>query len=138
MSKYTDEERQAILDAARNTLKRGFQHSPERRAANEVERLLTPEPVRPERKLDTAPVDWELRIQQAIAAEHALIMEVLVETLAEVRIMFMDEIEQDYAKQFNMVRLDIDALRHEIMKFAGAGVIELPSNFTIRGSSLGA
>jgi hypothetical protein len=26
-----------------------------------------------------------------------------------------------------MVRLDIDALRHEIRKFAGAGVIELPS-----------
>jgi hypothetical protein len=26
-----------------------------------------------------------------------------------------------------MVRLDVDALRHEIRKFAGAGVIELPS-----------
>jgi hypothetical protein len=127
MRKYTDEERQIILDTARNTLKCGFQHSPERAAANEVERLLTPEPVKPERKLDTAPVDWDLRIQQAIAAEHAYMVEVLVEALTEVRAMFMDEIEKAYGDNFNMMRLDIDALRHEIRKFAGAGVIELPS-----------
>ena len=37
------------------------------------------------------------------------------------------EINSAYARQFNMVKLDIDALRHEIRKFAGAGVLELPS-----------
>jgi hypothetical protein len=36
----------------------------------------------------------------------------------------MDEIEQAYGKNFNMARLDIDALRHETRKFAGAGGIE--------------
>jgi hypothetical protein len=51
-------------------------------------------------------------------------LEVLAELMAEVR---LDEIEKAYDKNFNMVRLDIDALRHEIRKFAGAGVIELPS-----------
>jgi hypothetical protein len=35
--------------------------------------------------------------------------------------------ETAYGKQRNILRLDIDALRHEIRKFAGAGVIELPS-----------
>jgi hypothetical protein len=47
-------------------------------------------------------------------------LEVLAELIAEVRARFMDEIEKAYAKQF-------DALRHEIRKFAGAGVIELSS-----------
>ena len=54
-------------------------------------------------------------------------LELLAELLAEVRARFMDEIEQAYDKNFNMFHLDIDALRHEIRKFAGAGVIELPS-----------
>ena len=38
-----------------------------------------------------------------------------------------EEINSAYARQFNMVKLDLDALRHEIRKFAGAGVLELPS-----------
>jgi hypothetical protein len=54
-------------------------------------------------------------------------LEVLAELLAEVRARFMDDIEKAYGKNFNMVRLDIDALRHEIRKLAGTGVIELPS-----------
>ena len=54
-------------------------------------------------------------------------LEVLSELIAEVRARFMEEIEAAYGKNFNMVRLDIDALRHEIRKFTGAGVIELPS-----------
>jgi hypothetical protein len=53
-------------------------------------------------------------------------LEVLAQLIAEVRARFMDEIEKAYGKNFNIVRLDIDALRHEIRKFAGAGVIELP------------
>jgi hypothetical protein len=56
-------------------------------------------------------------------------LEVLAELIAEMRARFMDEIEQAYAKNFNMLRLDIDALRHEIRKFAGTGAIELPSFF---------
>jgi hypothetical protein len=83
--------------------------------------------VKPERKLHTTPVDWEPRVQQAVAAERAYVLEVLAELIAEVRARFMDEIEKAYGNNFNMVRLDIDALRHEIRKFAGAGVIELPS-----------
>ena len=39
----------------------------------------------------------------------------------------MDEIEKAYGKNFNIVRLDLDALKHEIRKYAGVGVIELPS-----------
>jgi hypothetical protein len=67
-----------------------------------------------------------LRIQQAVAAERSYMLEVLAELIAEVRARFMDELEKAYDKNFNMVRLDIDALRHEIRKFASAGVIELP------------
>ena len=92
-------------------MKHGYQCSPERAASNEVGRFLIPEPVKPERKLDTAPVDWEPRIQQTVAAERAYMLEVLAEVIGEVRARFMDEIEQAYAKNFNMVRLDIDALR---------------------------
>jgi uncharacterized sporulation protein YeaH/YhbH (DUF444 family) len=40
---------------------------------------------------------------------------------------FIDEIEQAYGRQLAIVRLDLDALKHEIRKYAGVGVIELPS-----------
>jgi hypothetical protein len=73
-------------------------------------------------------VDWELRIQQAVASERAdLFEQFLPELIAQFHDQIAEEIEQAYAKQFNIVRLDIDALRHEIRKFAGAGVIELSS-----------
>jgi hypothetical protein len=39
----------------------------------------------------------------------------------------MDEIEQAYGRQLAIVRLDLDALKHEIRKYAGVGVVELPS-----------
>jgi hypothetical protein len=58
---------------------------------------------------------------------RAYMLEVLAELIAEVRARFIDEIGQAYGRQLAIVRLDIDALRHEIRKFAGAGVIELPS-----------
>ena len=54
-------------------------------------------------------------------------LEVLAELMAEVRARFVDEIEKAHGSNFKLVRLDIDALRHEIRKFAGAGVMELPS-----------
>ena len=38
-----------------------------------------------------------------------------------------EEINSAYARQFNMVKLDIDALRHEIRKFARAGVLSCPA-----------
>jgi hypothetical protein len=62
-----------------------------------------------------------------IAAERAYMLEVLAKLLAEVRARLMDEVDQAYGPNFNMVRLDLDALKHEIRKFTGAGVIELPS-----------
>ena len=38
-----------------------------------------------------------------------------------------DEIEKANGKNFNMLSLDVDGLRHEVRKFGGAGVIEMPS-----------
>ena len=61
---------------------------------------------------------------KCVVAERAYMLEVLAEFIAEVRARFMEEIEAAYGKNFNMVRLDFDALLHEIRKFAGAGVIE--------------
>jgi hypothetical protein len=92
-----------------------------------------PEPPPRPRKLDTAPapapvpVDWvAARIAQAVADERAFIFEVVAQFVTQMRNELVDEIEQAYGRQFNMVRLDLDALRHEIRKFAGVGVLELP------------
>jgi hypothetical protein len=75
-------------------------------------------------------VDWGLRNQQAVAAERAYLFEqFLPELIAQFHDQNTEEIEQAYAKQFNMVCLDIDGLRHEIRRITGSGVIELPSSF---------
>jgi hypothetical protein len=155
MSKYTDEERREILDKARNTLKRGVPHTPERHAAGEaereaerkrelkgkvqreiereVERFMAKtepesEPRRERHLTDTEAARHKAELTNLVASERAyLLQEFLPELIAQFHDQITEEIERAYAKQFNIVRLEIDGLRHEIRKFAGAGVIELPS-----------
>ena len=91
--------------------------------AGRCQRLLTPEPVKARHRpsgLGAAHSAGRRRRARVHVGS-------LAELKAEVRARFMDEIEKAYGKNFNMLRLDIDALRHKIRKLAGAGVIELPS-----------
>jgi hypothetical protein len=131
---FTDEDRARFIAEARATLERtdvSAMSEPLPPHDDPLQRwargMPKPEEPPPPRKLDTAPVDWEQRIAQAVADEREFMMQVVAGFVAEMRDSLIDEIEQAYGRQFNIVRLDIDALRHEIRKFAGAGVIELPS-----------
>jgi hypothetical protein len=142
--------RRAIIEAARATLARTADianapsHEPSPPHDDPLDRWATgmpkpEEPPRP-RKLDRAPVPpaWvEQRAQElwhglhqalgeAIANEREFTFAVIAQFVAEMRDELIDEINQAYSRQFNIVKLDIDALRHEIRKYAGAGVLELP------------
>ena len=43
-----------------------------------------PEPPKPERKLDTMPIDWQGRIDEAIESERATTFEIVVHAIADV------------------------------------------------------
>jgi hypothetical protein len=96
-SRFTDQDRERILAEARGHI-RGIcgndgvsatlPPSDELPPADDVlerwERLKPPpEPPQRERGLDTAPIDWEARISEAIATEREFVLAVMGEALGE-------------------------------------------------------
>jgi hypothetical protein len=88
-----------------------------------------PEPPQRERKLDTAPVDWDARIAAAIGREHEFLIEIigtaLHEALAAEREALCDEIrtrdERIGKLEVQLARLEVEIARAQV-KIAQAGV----------------
>lgn len=62
-----------------------------------------PEPPKPERGLDTAPIDWQARIDEAIESERATMFEVIAHAIAEMTA------EHDH--QIAALKSDVESLK---------------------------
>jgi hypothetical protein len=99
MSSYTATYKQSVLNEARATLRRtdptirrewptgGDAELPQPDALerHRRQRLASQEPEKPQRKLDTADVDWQAVIDQRLTAERELARHVLAETIVTLR-----------------------------------------------------
>jgi hypothetical protein len=62
-----------------------------------------PEPPKPERKLDTMPIDWQERIDAAIESERATTYEVIAHAVAETT--------AEYERQLAELRSEVESLK---------------------------
>jgi hypothetical protein len=62
-----------------------------------------PEPPKPERKLDTMPIDWQERIDAAIESERATTYEVIAHAIAETT--------AEYERQLAELRSEVESLK---------------------------
>ena len=87
-----------------------------------------PEPTPRERKLDTAPVDWDARISEAIAAERRYQAELLTELIAEFRGEAADELERA-TRSLTIELADLKATLAEVRQVVAgerSKVLDLP------------
>ena len=126
-------ERHTASEAEREAeRKRELKRKVYREIEREVECFMTkaePEQQRERHLTDTEAARLKAELRNLVASERAYLFEQFLPIIAQFHDQITEEIERAYAKQFNIVRLDIDALRHEIRKFAGAGVIGSPTTF---------
>jgi hypothetical protein len=108
MSRYSAEERERILAGVCATLQRGEpqREQPPTHVRDDEWRLPEPEPPTPPRGLDTAPIDWDARIAEAVSAEHAFMVEVIAGTIAELREQIETNVRKEFEAALRTARID--------------------------------
>jgi hypothetical protein len=130
----TDEDRQRILDEAREILDATAHIAAEAAARDKSAdpprewKLPEPEPERRRRRLDTVRTDWSATIAQAVAAERQHMATLLAELVAEVRAEAADDLERS-VRTLNGELADLKATLAElrlVIASEKAAVVELP------------
>jgi hypothetical protein len=144
----TDEERTAILNESRATLERlkdfkrpevnipplpdrleqwrewHAERDAEREQAKWNQRRI--ERQIQQQQVEQRQVDIETRIAQAIEVEREFMIEVIGRFAGELRSKMHDELEKLFRRQLETLKMEIDSLRQELVKFIGNDVKELP------------